>query len=201
MSLFIPTYFSPISQYKALVNAENIVFEVEDNFQKQTYRNRCYIYAANGKQLLNIPVKHPNSEGRKKTKDCLVENNSHWQSQHLKSLEAAYRNSPFYEYYIDDLLSIFTKNYNFLVDVNIDSFTLIMEALQLSDQFSKTNEYQTETENDFREFANAKQPQTLQQAPYIQMFDDKYGFIPDLSILDLLFMEGPNAITYLEKKE
>lgn len=201
MSLFIPTYFSPISQYKALVNAKNIVFEVEDNFQKQTYRNRCYIYAANGKQLLNIPVKHPNSEGRKKTKDCLVENNSHWQSQHLKSLEAAYRNSPFYEYYIDDLLPIFTKNYHFLLDVNLESFTRIMEALQLPVQFSKTTDYQTETENDFREFANAKQLQALQQAPYIQMFDDKYGFIPDLSILDLLFMEGPNAITYLEKKE
>jgi len=126
MSLFLPTYFSPISQYKAMVNSEQVVFEIEDNFQKQTYRNRCYIYGANGKQLLNIPVNHPASTDRKKTKDCLVENSSQWQSQHLKSLQVAYRNSPFFEFYIDDLLPIFTKKYHFLLDVNIDSYTAIM---------------------------------------------------------------------------
>ena len=74
MSLFIPTYFAPISQYAAIFKANSITFEMEDNFQKQTYRNRCYIYGANGKLSLNIPVKHKTTSGRKKTKDTLVEN-------------------------------------------------------------------------------------------------------------------------------
>ena len=93
MALFLPTYFSPISQYGALMNFDSITFEVEDNFQKQTYRNRCYIYGANGKQILNIPLSYPKTEGRKKTKDILVED-SNWQTQHYKSLKIAYSHSP-----------------------------------------------------------------------------------------------------------
>ena len=79
MSLFIPTYFAPISQYAAIYQAESVTFELEDNYQKQTYRNRCYIYGANGKLALNIPVKHNTTQGRKKTKDTLVENDFPWQ--------------------------------------------------------------------------------------------------------------------------
>ena len=98
MSLFIPTYFSPISQYSKIITSEKIIFEVEDNFQKQSYRNRCYIYNSNGKQLLNIPVKHKVTSQRKKSKDTLVEDNFPWQDNHLKSLQTAYRTSPFYEF-------------------------------------------------------------------------------------------------------
>ena len=96
MALFIPTYFSPISQYHAILNSNSITFEVEDNYQKQTYRNRCYIYGANGKQLLNIPVSIPKSSKKTKSKEILVEN-SNWQKQHYKSFEAAYNHSPFFE--------------------------------------------------------------------------------------------------------
>ena len=200
MSLFIPTYLSPISQYSEIVKSDEILFEMEDNFQKQSFRNRCYIYNSNGKQLLNIPIKeknNPNSQ-RKKTKDMLVDNDSHWQDHHLKSLQTAYRTSPFYEFYEDDLLPIFTKKYTFLQDLNIDSFLFISDALQMSQQYSKTIEYVIETsENDFRDLADVKkQPKKLVKN-YIQMFDDKHGFIPNLSVLDLLFMEGPNAISYL----
>ena len=105
MALFIPTYFSPISQYKAILNSETLIFEIEDNFQKQTYRNRCYIYGANGKLLLNIPVSHPKSVEKIKTKDILVEN-SDWQKKHYKSLTSAYNHSPFFEFYKDNLLSL-----------------------------------------------------------------------------------------------
>ncbi|APG64029.1 hypothetical protein LPB136_00985 [Tenacibaculum todarodis] len=200
MSLFLPTYFSPISQYSAIINAENIVFEVEDNFQKQTYRNRCYIYGANGKQLLNIPVKHPKTEGRKKTKDTLVENVTPWQSQHLKSLQSAYRTSPFFEFYIDDLMPIFTKEYTFLIDVNIDTFSILTDALQLPSNYSITTEYELlPKEKDFRNLAIDKKGIEITIPQYIQMFDDKHGFLPNLSLLDLLFMEGPNAISVLEK--
>ena len=198
MSLFLPTYFSPISQYMAIANSDEVIFEVEDNFQKQTYRNRCYIYGPNGKQLLNIPVKHITSIAKKKTKDTLIDYNSPWQSQHLKSIQIAYRNSPFFEFYEDDLLPILTKKHKYLLDLNIDTYLFITDALQMNQGFRKTNEYQTTVKKDFRYLGNAKQELGIDFDRYIQMFDDKFGFLKNLSILDLLFMEGPNAISFLE---
>ncbi|MFY9243561.1 MAG: WbqC family protein [Polaribacter sp.] len=198
MSIFIPTYFSPISQYSEIIKSETIVFEMEDNFQKQSYRNRCYIYNANGKLLLNIPVKHQLKEGRKKTKDTLVENAFPWQDQHFKSLQSSYRVSPYFEFFEDDIAYIFEKKYKYLQDVNIDTFLFITDALQLSSYFTKTEIYQTKTsEKDFRLLADIKHHPEKIVDNYIQVFDDKHGFIPNLSILDLLFMEGPNAISYL----
>lgn len=200
MSLFIPTYFGPISQYSEIIKSDSVVFEMEDNFQKQSYRNRCYIYNSNGKQLLNIPVKDKNkgASNRKKTKDLLVDNDSLWQDHHLKSLQTAYRTSPFYEFYEDDLRTIFNKKYTFLQDVNMDAHLFIADALQIPLHYTKTDEYIVNSkENDFRELADVKnKPKTIVDT-YIQMFDDKHGFIPNLSILDLIFMEGPNAISYL----
>lgn len=197
MSLFIPTYFSPISQYAEVVKSDEIVFEMEDNFQKQSFRNRCYIYNSNGKQLLSVPVKHPSNDGRKKTKDTLIENNFPWQDQHFKSLQSAYRVSPYFEFFEDDLILIFTKKYKFLHDVNLDSFLFIADALQLETDFSKTSTYELETsEKDFRFLANKNSQPEKEYKIYKQLFDDKHGFIPNLSILDLLFMEGPNAVNY-----
>jgi len=106
--LLYPTYFSPIIQYAALAKVDKITFEVEDNYQKQTYRTRCYIYSPNGKQLLNIPIKNANS--KQKTKDVVIDYSVNWQKQHLKSIEAAYRSSPFFEYYEDEIRAIFESN-------------------------------------------------------------------------------------------
>ncbi len=198
MALFLPTYFSPISQYGALMNFDSITFEVEDNFQKQTYRNRCYIYGANGKQILNIPLSYPKTEGRKKTKDILVED-SNWQTQHYKSLKIAYSHSPFFEFYKDDLQLIFEKKYKYLLDVTLDSFLFINDALDLAKNHVVSKEYNDSNLNDFRHLASAKSNLSYNFEPYIQMFDDKYGFLENLSILDLLFMEGPNSISFLEK--
>ena len=197
MALFIPTYFSPISQYSEISRADEIVFEVEDNYQKQSYRNRCYIYNGNGKQLLSVPVKHKITDGRKKTKDTLIENDFPWQDQHFKSIQTAYRTSPYFEFFEDDIAPLFEKKYKFLHDVNIDTFLFISDALQLNTKFSKTKEYEIDTkEKDFRFLAERKhQPEKIVDT-YVQMFDDKHGFIPNLSILDLLFMEGPNATSY-----
>ena len=200
MSLFIPTYFAPISQYSAIYQSEAITFEIEDNFQKQTYRNRCYIYGANGKLALNIPVKHKTTEGRKKTKDTLVENDFPWQQQHYKSLQSAYRSSPFFEFFEEDLLKIFNKKYTFLQDLNIDTHLFITDALQMEQDFAKTTSYElAPNSTDYRDLAIAKKGIEIEMDSYIQMFDDKYGFIPNLSILDLLFMEGSNTISFLEK--
>ena len=198
MALFIPTYFSPISQYQALLNSNSITFEVEDNYQKQTYRNRCYIYGANGKQLLNIPVTIPKSNKKTKSKDILIEN-SNWQKQHYKSLEVAYNHSPFFEFYKDDLQKLFSKKYTYLLDVNLDSFAFIMEALELSKEYTLSKTYEETKLNDFRNLADSKKKVEISTIPYIQMFDQKFGFLKNLSILDLLFMEGPNSINFLEK--
>ena len=198
MALFIPTYFSPISQYSEMMNADEIEFEMEDNFQKQSYRNRCYIYNSNGKQLLSIPVKHIIKEGRKKTKDTLVENDFPWQDQHFKSLKSAYRTSPFFDFLEEEIAPIFNKKYKYLQDVNIDTFLFVKDTLQLEQNFKTTTSYQTESgSEDFRILADRKhQPKKIVDR-YIQMFDDKHGFLPNLSILDLIFMEGPNALSYL----
>jgi hypothetical protein len=198
MALFIPTYFSPISQYHALLNSDSIIFEVEDNYQKQTYRNRCYIYGANGKQLLNIPVSIPKSSKKTKSKDILVEN-ANWQKQHYKSLEAAYNHSPFFEFYKDDLQKMFSKKYTYLLDVNLDSFKFIMDALELPKEYTLSKTYEETKLNDFRNLADSKKKVEISTIPYIQMFDQKFGFLKNLSILDLLFMEGPNSINFLEK--
>ncbi|MBE7646202.1 hypothetical protein F7644_09400 [Tenacibaculum finnmarkense genomovar ulcerans] len=199
MALFIPTYFAPISQYAAIYNADSVVFELEDNYQKQTYRNRCAIYAANGKLSLNIPVKHLLTESRKKSKDTLVESDIPWQQQHFKSLQSAYKSSPFFEFFEDDIAKIFHKKYTYLQDVNIDAHLFITDALQIDDSFTKTVDYQvTPNIPDYRNLAIAKKGVEIEMERYIQIFDDKHGFIPNLSILDLLFMEGPNASTFLE---
>jgi hypothetical protein len=198
MSLFLPTYFSPISQYIAIVNSGEVLFETEDNYQKQTYRNRCYIYGPNGKQLLNIPIRHATTSFKKKTKDTLVDNTVSWQSQHLKSMQIAYRNSPFFEFYEDDLFPILSKEYKYLLDVNIDTYLFITDALQIHQGYKKTVEYQPEAKNDYRLLANAKQEHNCNFKSYIQTFDDKFGLLKNLSILDLLFMEGPNTISFLE---
>lgn len=198
MSLFIPTYFSPISQYSEIIKSDAITFEVEDNFQKQTYRNRCYIYGANGKQLLNVPVSHPSVSYRKKTKDTLVSDEFPWQRHHFKSIQIAYRSSPFFEFYEDDLALIFTKKYKYLLDVTIDTFLFFSDALELDKSYQRTTEYLVESPlRDCRELATVKQQKNCTFKPYIQVFDDKHGFLENLSMLDLLFMEGPNSISYL----
>lgn len=200
--LFIPTYFAPISQYVALVKNSNIVFEVEDNFQKQTYRNRCYIYAANGKLLLNIPILHTKKMQHQKTKDVKIENSFAWQKLHLKSLQSAYRSSPFFEFYEDDLMPLYEQKQEFLLDFNLKCHEFIMDALQEEIPFTKTIVYDKNPKvNDARSFALAKKGPIANLKPYTQVFDNKFGFIPNLSILDLLFMEGPNAISYLQANE
>lgn len=199
MALFVPTYFSPINQYIYIANSNSITFEVEENYQKQSYRNRCYIFGANGKQLLNIPISHTNkTSGKLKMKDVLVEN-SNWQRQHYKSLTNAYNHSPFFEFYKDDIQFIFTKKYKYLLDINIDSFQFINDALDLSKKYSISKIYNENPINDFRYLAAVKNKDQIKHIPYIQMFDSKNGFLMNLSILDLLFMEGPNSISFLKK--
>ncbi len=201
--LIHPTYFPSISHFTAIVQAEKVTFEMEDNFQKQTNRNRTYIYSPNGIQLLNIPVKHSKT-AHQKTKDIQIENDFDWQKQHFKSLEAAYRSSPFFEYFEDDLLPIFEKKHQFLMDLNLEVFDLITRCLRMKIEYSTTTEYFHEINSneitDFRFLANGKKDAS-QFESYTQVFDDKFGFINNLSVLDLVFNEGKFALDYLQSQQ
>ena len=199
--LLHPTYFPNISNLVAMVNAKDVVFETDDNFLKQTYRNRCYIYGANGKLGLNIPVIH-SQKNRQKYRDVKIFNDDDWQSNHWKSLLSAYRTSPFFEYYEDELQPLFSTKADFILDYNLKCFVVICDCLQLEIKFSKNESYQKDLTNktDYRFLVNAKKEADKQFDSYTQVFDNKHGFIPNLSILDLLFNEGPNSINYLESQ-
>lgn len=195
-----PTYFSPIIQYVAMAQMDGLKFEIEDNFQKQTYRNRCYIYGANGKQLLVVPLVHSKIHTRQKTKDVKIENSFLWQKLHFRSLQTAYRSSPYFEFYEDEIATIFDKKYQFLLDLNFKTFEVVNDCLQLEIPIQKTTEYQIDTDEikDFRYLADAKTKKEYSFQKYTQVFNSKHGFISNLSILDLLFNEGTNAMQYLE---
>jgi len=184
-----------------MVNAEMVVFETDDNFLKQTYRNRCYIYGANGKLGLNIPVIH-SQKNRQKYKDVKIFNEDNWQSNHWKSLLSAYRTSPFFEYYEDELSPLFNTKADYVLDHNFKCLEVICDCLQIELKTSKTISYQKNIEDktDCRFLVNAKKEAHQIFANYTQVFSNKHGYIPNLSILDLLFNEGPNCLNYLESQ-
>lgn len=201
-TLLHPTYFPSISHFVVLAQSENITFEIEDNFQKQTNRNRTYIYSPNGLQLLNIPIKH-SKESRQKTKDIRIEPDFDWQKQHFKSLEAAYRSSPFFEFFEDDIRPIFEKEHEFLLDLNFEVLTVVFKCLRMKVEYNTTAEYfqqvDPNTVTDFRSLVEGKKDISVFEK-YPQVFDDKYGFINNLSVLDLLFNEGKYAMDYLKQQ-
>jgi len=200
--LIHPTYFPSISHFVAMAQADSITFEMEDNFQKQTNRNRTYIYSPNGIQLLNIPVKH-STQIHQKTKEVKIETDFDWQKQHFKSLEAAYRSSPFFEYFEDDLRPIFHKKHTFLIDLNFEVLDVVAKCLRMKLEFETTNEYFQEVAAgimDFRFLANGKKDPS-QFEVYPQVFQEKSGFLNNLNILDLLFNEGRYALEYLKNQK
>jgi len=200
--LLHPTYFPSIVQMAAIAQADQIVFEMEDNYQKQTYRNRAYIAHSNGKLLLNVPVKHSKDGSRQKTKEVTVENDFPWQEQHLKSLQSAYRTSPFFEFYEDDLAPVFKKSVSSLMEHNLYIYDLLFELIGITTKVSYSKKYEKNPEiTDLRFLANAKREQKIKIDRYTQVFIDKHEFLNNLSIIDLLVNEGPNTLPYLEKQK
>lgn len=198
--LIHPSYYPSISHFVAMIQASTITFEFDDNFQKQSNRNRTFIYGANGKQMLNIPAKRSLND-HQKYKDVKIEYDFNWRKQHFKSLESAYRTSPFFEYFEDDFRSIFEKKHDFLMDLNLEIHELVCDSFGIKLPYKKTEEYHKITTDlvDFRPLINGKKDNNQFEA-YTQVFDEKYGFINNLSILDLLFNEGRYGIDYLKKQ-
>lgn len=198
--LIHPGYFPSISHFVAIAQSDLVTFEMDDNFQKQTNRNRMYIYSPNGIQLLNIPIKH-SKVAHQKTKDVKLETAFDWQKQHFKSLEAAYRTSPFFEYFEDDIAPIFQKKHTFLMDLNLETMSVVSKCLGLEFDYNETAEYfHVVTDKiDWRGLINGKKDTSVFE-PYTQVFGEKHGYLNNLSILDLLFNEGRYALDYLKKQ-
>jgi hypothetical protein len=197
--LIHPSYFPSILQMAAVSQAKNVVLEVHGNYQKQTYRNRMYIAHNNGRLLLNIPIKHNRVGNQKHMHSVVIENDFPWQSHHWKSIQTAYRTSPFFEYYEHDLQHIFSKPVSNLLDLNIQVFNSLCDILGIETVISKTKEYEQLPKTlDLRSLIEVKSDTNYSFKNYTQVLQEHHGFLPNLSVLDLLFNEGPNALNYLE---
>ena len=189
-------YLPPISWFSEFLNDENeILFEQFENFPKQTYRNRCNIFGANGKLSLIIPINH---NGAREYKSIEVSYRENWQNLHWKSIKTAYQSSPYFEYYEDKLMKIFEKKEKFLLDFNLKSIEVIQQILKTEKAYSLNTEYVKNPESiNFRERFSAKTESEYHAEEYYQTFSDKLGFIKDLSIIDLLCNKGPETLTYI----
>lgn len=200
-TLIHPTYFPSIAHWAVIArHHEALLLEAYDNYQKQTYRNRTYIYSPNGKQLLSIPIKHIKSTGHQRYSDVLIEDSYDWKKQHWKSIETAYRTSPYFEFYEDDIAPFFSKKHDSLFEMNIESMQIIADCIELEPftyKFTENFQEKYDSTLDKRNLVNAKSKPDQEFNPYVQVFDNKHGFIPNLSILDLLFSQGPNTLNYL----
>lgn len=198
-----PLYFGPIDYFKILLEADQIIWEVQDHYQKQTYRTRQYIYGANGILLLNTPISHRFTEDRKRVyKSVVIENSEAWQRVHWRSLQSAYQSSPFFAYYEPEIKPLFQHPQKFLLDFNLQCIHRILECLEIQKEEKKTQEYKKKYSpadgiEDYRYLSQAKRESTIKTPPYFQVFDEKHGFLPNLSILDLLFNLGPETTSYL----
>jgi hypothetical protein len=205
-ALLSTAYFPPIQYFSKVFKYDRVIIEQHENYTKQTYRNRCHILGANGVLGLTIPILKF-SGVKIKIKDVRIDYDKPWQRLHYKSIESAYRHSPFYEFYIDDIKHFFEKKFSFLVDLNLQIHEVLCELLQIKSS-CKLSEYfyppNDRAGNDFRYMIHPKsqfeKPDVFfTHVEYYQVFKDRHGFRPNLSALDLIFNEGPNAIVILEK--
>ncbi|BAV94290.1 hypothetical protein JBKA6_0277 [Ichthyobacterium seriolicida] len=196
--MFCLSYFPPIEYYFRWINHLPIL-EWEEHFQKQSYRNRFCIFGANGKLCLSIPIIHT-GDNNQKIRDVKISYDHLWQSHHWNSIYSAYRSSPYFEFYEEEIKLIFEKKEQFLVDLNIKIHEVISNILEIKPFYEKTNTYKSQIDSDTVDFRkiHPKIKSELTFPPYTQVFSDKHGFLANLSILDLIFSEGPNASQYLE---
>ncbi|MBR6275577.1 MAG: WbqC family protein [Prevotella sp.] len=198
--LLSTTYFGSIQWYQKLYRADETWIEHCESFKKQTYRNRCIIATTQGLQILTVPVERDSSGF---IKDIRISDHGNWRHLHWNALLSAYGESPFFEYYEDDLHPFFERRWTYLFDFNEEIRMKMCELLDLRPQVRYTETYVAEVSDpisDFREAINPKHPAPdpdFVPRRYYQVYEAKHGFQPNLSIVDLLFNMGPEAILYL----
>ena len=206
-ALLQTTYFGPVQWYQKLKRYDHCVIEQYDSYQKQTYRNRCVIATANGLQALTVPVEVGGK--KEEVREVRISDHNQWRRVHWNALQSAYSESPFFEYYADDIRPFFEQKYEFLIDFNEAIRQKMCELLDIETSVSYSSGFMVHGSGfrvqgsgfkDFREVIHAKHPQDdpdFQPRSYWQVFQHRYGFQPNLSILDLLFCMGPEAVFYL----
>jgi len=195
-----PLFYLPSIEYfgKILRHQDEILIENAENFQKQSYRNRATIHSPNGALNLIVPV-IKSSKNHTLVKDVRISYDFKWQRLHWMSLETSYRSSAYFEYYEDELIIFYEKKWNFLFDYNEELLLLMNRFLKLNIGYSFTNSFEkTYAElEDFRESIHPKKSFDTSFKPYFQVFEERNGFLPNLSIVDLIFNQGPQSIKYL----
>jgi len=197
--LFPSSYLPSIIYFSRALTGDGIEIDQHEHFIRQTLRNRCLIAGPNGIQKLVIPVQH-SKEPVIKLKDVRISNEQSWQRQHWRSLCAAYNRSAFFEYYQDDFYPFYHTTFNFLIDFNNELFNLVMQCLGKKHSVIYTEKYYPENDyviQDYRYLSDQERVVGFPQKPYPQVFSGKFGFIPGLSIADLLFNTGKASVTYL----
>lgn len=198
-------YLAPVEYYTKLYAYDKIYVERFDHYMKQTYRNRCVIASASGPLVLTIPTEK--SEDLKcLMKDVRISDHGNWRHVHWNAFVAGYKHSPFFDYYADEFHAFFERKYEFLYDFNMELCRWVCEQIDLQPCMMPTDDYDAEPENieNFRERIHPKKPyaeydpQFVPQ-PYYQVFDAQNGFIPNLSIVDLLFNMGPESLIVLRE--
>ncbi len=200
-TLFDSEYFPCIAWYQEYLLAEQCVIEQYEHFVRTSLRNRCYIVGPNGTITLSIPLEHGRNQ-RKIMKDVRVCNHENWQALHWKTLQACYRRSPYFEYFEDDLRPFFETKFAFLMDVNLRGIEIVNCLLKIEKPFSLSAQYaekSSEEIKDNRQKFMAKNFATYTHLPhYVQVFEERLGFIHNTSILDLLFCGGRPSLNQLQ---
>lgn len=216
-------YFPPVEYFVALANSEKAVIERCEIYQKQSYRTRCHIYSANGLLVLTLPVLRTVPEEpvpgypeyaqmnvkthKAYIKDIRIDYTKPWLQQHKRALEAAYQSSPFFEYYMDDIFGLLDRKEKYLLDLNTGLTELLAELTGISVCLSGTESYRETYPAGIPDLRTRIHPKNKEKTflqecnmekPYYQVFSGKQGFLPNLSVLDLLFNEGPDSISYLK---
>ena len=196
-----PLYLAPVPLYTKLYSGTALVIDAQSPFVKQTFRSRAVIATESGTLSLNIPVVHDG--GRTAMRDVRISEHGNWRHQHWNALVSAYRNSPFFEYYADDFAHFYEERDGFLLDFNLRLHNVICELLGLEREATVITEGNIDTADacDMRHIAEPKALKTLteQPQPYYQVFAQRNGFIPNLSVLDLLFNMGPEGLITLRE--
>lgn len=196
--LLSSAYFGPIQYFARFVLGKSVGIEQCEHYLKQSYRNRCIIMGANNAMALVVPVKKP--KGNKTiVKDVLIDYDTDWQKNHLQSIKSAYKNSAFFEHYYTDYFSLIKKKTKYLVDMNAEILEITLQHLDIKAEIQYTEKYFEDFDHieDYREIIHPKSDivadPSFKPPDYIQVFSDRHGFMPNLSILDLIFNTGPEA--------
>ena len=191
-------YFPPISYFASCRTEQHVTIEQWETYTKQTIRNHCRIYGPNGEQRLSLPVVKVNGN-HTFTKDIRIAQNTNWQKIHWRSIETAYNKSPYFLYYKDYFIPFFEKKQEFLLDLNNRLLETVAPLLRWDLSIDLTENYKGFTLPPFNQRKETTRPEEMLFFPeYIQVFSSRTGFIPDLSILDLIFNLGPEAGEYID---